>query len=328
MTQYIDPAAMQKSQHPMLGAQTEVRSKEAIAKVQGQMFLAAQRPRDLDDTQLKIETACKRILFCQKALYAFSRGKSLVEGPSIRMAEMMARHYRNIEYGWQVMGVTHGVADVEAVCWDIENNVRAYRAIQVKLNRKANNSYKDIIDPRDQNEHIANYGQRTVRACILEIIPKYLEEHAISIVKATLNTDLKEKPLEDRVRDMLSLFKEIGVHKEHIEKRLGYTVDKMVVDDVRQYGSIYNVIKEGTKKREDFFEIKSSPSGTQGGPMDLGSKIEKQNGDNPGGTSEDKAREKLADKLEGGKKDTPTKKSTSSEQMSLDNQAQNPKPIK
>src|SRR5690606_39639605 len=59
----------------------------------------------------------------------------------------------------------------------------------------------------------------------------------------------------DRLKRMLEKFKEIGVTKEMIERRVGYSIEHFTEKDYLSLGKIYTAIRDGIGTREDYFEI-------------------------------------------------------------------------
>ena len=77
----------------------DVDQSRAIAQVQGQIVMAKKFPRDEVEVYNKVNVACSRKRLAENAIYSYPKGGTQVEGPSIRMAEMLAHNYGNMEYG-------------------------------------------------------------------------------------------------------------------------------------------------------------------------------------------------------------------------------------
>ena len=114
-------------------------------------------------------------------------------------------------------------------------------------------------------------GARRLRACILGIIPGDIVDAAVAKCEDTLIKG-DSKPIEDRVRDMLSRFKEIEISQELIEKRLQHKTTAIVRSQLVELGKIYNSIKDGMSKRSDWFDVPASQVDTS----DLSEKIKQR----------------------------------------------------
>lgn len=235
-----------------------VSSSREVAQVQGQIVMAKKFPRSETQALINIETACKRPGLAMIAHYAYPRGGATVRGPSIRLAETIARYWGNLDYGVREVSNEDGESVVEAYCWDLETNVRVKKEFKVKHERKAQSQIKKLDDPRDVYELVANNGARRLRACILEIIPGDIIERAEIICRQTLRDHANKKdtrPLKDRLADMVRAFDALQVKLVHLEKRLGHSIEESSVEEMIDLLDIYNSIKDKQSKREDWFEV-------------------------------------------------------------------------
>ena len=79
----------------------------------------------------------------QSAVYSYARGGSSVTGPSIRLAEMLAQNWGNIQYGIRELSSENGESTVEAFAWDVETNTRQTKVFQVPHIRYTRNGSKN-----------------------------------------------------------------------------------------------------------------------------------------------------------------------------------------
>jgi len=246
--------ALQKSRNVPQNASVQTAIGRYMQEVQGMVFMAKQFPRDQYASWQRIKEACQRKSLAESAQYEYPRGGEKVSGPSIRLAEVIAQNWGNISHGVVELEQKNGESTAMAFAWDLETNTRVEKIFTVKHKRKARGVIKKITDPRDIYELIANYGARRQRACILAVIPKDITEAALEECEKTLIGNNKE-PLTDRIKKMLDKFKEFGVTKEMIEKRAGYKIDLFTERDIIGLIKVYNSIRDGIGKREDYFEI-------------------------------------------------------------------------
>jgi len=229
-----------------------------IQEVQGMILMAKKFPRDQFQAYNRIMEACKRKSLAEVAQYEFPRGGEKVTGPSIRLAEVLAQNWGNISTGIIELEQNYGESKVMAFAWDLETNYREERIFSVKHERKAKGVIKKLDDPRDIYELVANLGARRKRSCILAVIPKDIVEAAEAQCEETLKKD-NSKPLIDRIRDMFEKFQSnFGVSKEMIEEFIGCRAEAFTERDVLRLGRVYNSLRDGKAKREDFFNIKAT----------------------------------------------------------------------
>lgn len=229
-----------------------IEESRAIAEAQGKLVIAKKFPRDQAAAFEMIITSCSRKALAEAAMYSYPKGGAVVRGPSIRLAEELARAWGNIDYGIRELSQKNGVSELEAYCWDLETNTMSSQKFTVKHERHTSSGIKVLTDPRDIYEATANYAARRLRARILAILPPDLVESAVAECAKTLAGGNSE-PLQDRVRKMLRKFSEYGVKAEHIEKRIGKKLDDILVDELVDLTTIYNSIKENVTKPSDWF---------------------------------------------------------------------------
>ena len=153
------------------GAVVHVEQNRAMQEVQAAMIVAKKFPRDQHAAYGRIMIACERSVLAVAASYSYPKGGTMVTGPTIRLAEVLAQNWGNMEFGIKELAQDKGSSEVQAFAWDLETNVRQSKTFVVPHKMKAHGSFKALNDPRDIYEHVANMGARRLRACILGIIP-------------------------------------------------------------------------------------------------------------------------------------------------------------
>lgn len=239
-----------------VGALVSVESQRAIQEVQAAMIVAKNFPRDQEEAAKRIMKACERVSLAECAEYVYSRGTSTVEGPSIRLAEVIAQNWGNIDFGIKELSQANGESEIMAYCWDMETNVRQSKVFKTPHKRYTKNGSYALKDPRDIYEMVANQGARRVRACILGVVPGDIVEAARMKCKETLKRASQGKTVGDRVDAMLDKFKTYNVTQEMIEARLGHKVDGNTVkeQELVNLGKIYNSLRDEMSKPGDWFK--------------------------------------------------------------------------
>ena len=247
--------ALQKSNNQVQNAAVQTTVGRYAQELQGMVFCAKQFPRNQFDSWQRIKQACQRKDLAEIASYTYPRGTEKVSGPSIRLAEVLAQNWGNMSAGVVELEQKNGESTCMAFAWDLETNFRDERIFTVKHERwTKKGGIKKLEDPRDVYEHIANMGARRKRACILAVIPKDVVDKAEEECDKTL-TGNNSEPLIDRLKKMLDKFNEFGVTREMIEKRVGCKLEAFTEKDSLSLIKVYNSLKDGMGKREDFFEV-------------------------------------------------------------------------
>lgn len=239
--------------HSSNGTMSVATSRQA-AEVQAAMVVAKNFPRDETAAILRIKTACKRQGLAECSMYSYPKGKQIVTGASIRLAEAIAQSWGNIDYGLIELEQKPGESSVMAYCWDLETNTRRQMVFQVAHKRVTRESTSLLTDPRDIYELVANQGARRVRACILGVIPGDIQDLAVAECEKTL-TSGSGKSLDDRIRDMVIAFDELRVSKDMLEAKLGHPVTACTAQSVVSMQKVYLSIRDGISKREDWFDL-------------------------------------------------------------------------
>lgn len=224
-------------------------------EVQAAVFMAKRFPRNETESLTRIMRSCDRVGLATKAVYSYPKGGSQVTGPSVRLAEAIAQAWGNIQSGVVELEQRDGESMCMAYCWDIETNTRECKIFTVKHQISTRNGMKVLTDPRDIYELVANQGARRKRACILNIIPGDIVDEAMARCNKTLQGN-NRRPLIDRLREMVDIFQtKYSVPLSSIEKYFGYPLDVFTEQDGANLAGIYNSLKDGVAKREDYFQL-------------------------------------------------------------------------
>ncbi len=239
-----------------VSSMTEVAESRATAEVQAAYVIAKRFPRNQMECYANIMESCKRPFLAEQAMYAYPRGGTLVEGPSIRLAEVLAQSWGNIDSGIREISQANGSSVAEAYAIDLQTNARKTVIFHVKHERHTKKGITKLTDPRDIYELVANQGARRLRNCILAIIPGDVTEAAVLQVRKTLESS--DVPLSEQIRKMVVAFDDLGVKVEHLEKRLGHNLDATIASEIVTLKGIYKSIKDGMSDRSDYFDIAST----------------------------------------------------------------------
>lgn len=243
------------------GSMTQVASARQIQEVQAAMVVARRFPRDEARAASRIVEACKRSGLAERASYEYSRGGQTITGPSIRLAETMARAWGNLDYGITEIDRRDGESTVMAYCWDLETNVRQTKVFAVRHLRDKKGGAVRLSDERDIYELIANQGARRLRACILGIIPGDIQDRALEQCDRTL-IGKSDKPFADQVSECIEAFKPMGVTPEMIERKLRHALSAMTPQELARLRRVWTAIRDKVSSVEHEFptdEVRAVP---------------------------------------------------------------------
>ena len=238
-----------------------VASAGEVARVQAQLVYAASRPRDEQRAVDRMLTAFQRPSLASKALYQYARGGSEVSGLSIRAAEAMAMAWGNIDFGLRELEQKQGESTVEAYAWDLETNVRRAVTFRVPHYRDTRQGRKRLEDSRDIYELVANQGARRVRACILAVLPRDIQEAVETQVAETMKATFEITP--ESLKAWLEAFGRLGVTKAMLEARIQRRFDSITPAQMMGLANIFNAIKDGIARVDDFFQVQEGNAGAK-----------------------------------------------------------------
>lgn len=220
------------------------------AEIDTQIATAKAFPRSLTqfrDKALSMATFSEEI--AAACTYALPRGGSRLEGPSIRLAEIVAASYTNVQYGGRVISNDGKMITAQGVCIDLENNVKATVEVNRKITDKTGKTFNQDMQVMTGNAAIAI----AVRNAIFKVIPGALvasiQEKAKEVARGTAET------LVVRRDKAIAYFKSIGVKEEQLcavleIKKLG-DID---LDKLETLTGMKAAIKNGEATVQGLFE--------------------------------------------------------------------------
>ena len=250
----VNPFADRGIDERLNAGTVEIESQRAVMEVQAALLIAKRFPRNKALAYEKVLATCSREEFANSATYTYPRGGQTVTGPSIRLAEELARGWGNVEFGIRELAEYEDGTEVEAYCWDVEQNVRSKQTFRNPHERHTKQGVTKLTDPRDVYEVNANMGARRLRSRILAIIPPDMVSAALNACRQTLAGN-SEKPLSEKVGVIVRKFGALGITVTHIETRFGHELGKMLPEEYVDLVGIYNSLKDDQSKPSDWFAV-------------------------------------------------------------------------
>lgn len=231
-------------------------TQRSIAEIQAMSIMALHNPRNPQVSVDRILVECQRPSLADVAIYSFPRGGTNVSGPSIRLAEVIKRHWGHIRSGWRCLERSKGRSLIQAYAYDIQNNISEDRTFEVRHIRDTRQGPKPLTDERDIYELEANQASRRVRACILALIDGDVIEAAVDQCEKTL--EAKADTSQEGIKRMLDAFKPFKVNQKMIEARIGRNVSSITAAQMVGLKNILNGMKDGMSDRENWFDVSLS----------------------------------------------------------------------
>lgn len=252
----------------------EYHESKELSAIKGKMILARQFPRDPEWSMQSALRECARPELAAAAQYEFTRGDSVVKGPSIRLVEVLARCWGNVDYGVDEIEAADGSTTIKTYAWDLETNVCDEKTFSVRHERSTKKGTYKLTDSRDIYEMVANQGARRKRACILSVLPGWYVDAAVAACDKTLDAAMNKdgKSIEDHRAEMVAAFAKYEISREMIAAKVGKDIDKLDKQDIIKLSKLYSAINDGfVKPRDAFGEPEPDadlPSDAEAGKLD------------------------------------------------------------
>lgn len=269
---------------PSTGSQMAVVARE-VAEIHGMMLMAQQFRRDPRTAMDGILKECTRPALADAAIYEYAKGGQTITGPSIRLAEVLARQWGNIDTGIIEIARGNGMSEAMAQCVDLETRTRHFIRFQVRHWIDTKQGGRATRDDREVYELIANMGARRKRATILAVIPGDVVESALHQCEVTLRTKLDLS--KDTIGKMVEAFGAMGVPPEALEKFIQRRLDAITPQLFLRLRKIFNSLKDGMSSVDEWFEVQQK----QADP-----KPQQSNGAQQAGSRSEALKEKMREK--------------------------------
>ncbi len=249
---------------------------EAIsrAEIDIQIATAKRYPRDLTEVLNKIETlSTYDTETAEDCFYALRRGRGedakLIEGLSVRFAEIIASAWGNIRVATRIIGNDGKMITAQGICHDLENNVATSVEVRRRITDKYGKTYSDdmVVVTGNAASAIA------YRNAVLKVIPKAITK---KIVEKTKEVALgKALDLETTRANCIANFKKLGVTEPMICKfsEVG-SITELDKQHLFELKGLWNAIKEGSTSVAEAFASNEAAEATQVKTAEITDKIE------------------------------------------------------
>lgn len=222
-----------------------------------QIATAKQYPRNLARVLGNIETlATMDEEVAGSCFYTLRRKNAdgtvkLIEGASVRMAEIIASSWGNLRVQARIIGNDGKMITAQGVCHDLESNYAVSAEVKRRITDKKGHTFGEDMQVVTGNAACAI----AMRNALFKVVPAALVKKVID--KAKEVSLGKSMTLETSRANMLQYFKTIGVEEKQILDYLSIEkVDEINTDMVVELRGLANAIKEGTITSKEAFEPK------------------------------------------------------------------------
>lgn len=219
------------------------------SEIDVQIATAKQYPRNLARVLNNIETlATMDEDVAGSCFYTLRRQGKVIEGPSVRMAEIIASSWGNLRVQSHIVGNDGKQITAQGVCHDLENNYATSVEVKRRITDKYGKTFSEDMQVVTGNAACAI----AMRNALFKVVPYALIKKVIDKAK---KVSLGESmTLENSRTKMLEYFKTIGVDEKQVMDYLSVSkVDEINIDMVVELRGLATAIKEGTTTAKEAF---------------------------------------------------------------------------
>ena len=219
-----------------------------------QVATAKQYPRNLARVLTTIETlATMDEEIAQSCFYVLSRQGKRIEGPSIRMAEIIASSWGNLRVATRIVGNDGKMLTAQGVCHDLETNFAVSKEVKRKITDKKGRTFSEDMQVVTGNAA----SSVAFRNAVMAVVPSALIKKVLA--KAKEVSLGKGMTMEQRRQNLIAAYQKIGVEQKTLLDYLSIDkAEELDTDMLIDLRGTLNAIKEGTTTVEDTFFPKSA----------------------------------------------------------------------
>jgi hypothetical protein len=195
----------------------------------------------------------------QSCFYALPRDGKSIEGPSARLAEIVAGSWGNLRSQANIVDEDDKFITARGVCWDLENNVAISVEVRRRITGKNGRRYNDDMIGTTANAACSIALRNAVFKVVPMAIVKPIYESAkrVAIGDATTLAARRDKALKH--------FASMGVRQEQIFAKLGRSgVEEITLDDLATLLGLSTAIKDGDTSIDEAFPTQQKQTASKG----------------------------------------------------------------
>lgn len=227
------------------------------AAIDVQVNTAKQFPRSITKSMREAQSlACVDRKTAETMVYAVKRGGKIIEGPSVRLAEIMVYAFGNIRNDADIVGQDKQFVTAMGTCFDLEKNVATRIRVRRRITDKNGRTYNEDMIGTTSNAAISI----AYRNAVFKTIPFSLTNRIYQMARKAM---LGQGTLVEKRKEMLEHFAGLKVKPEEIFALLEVKgLDDVMEDQLVTLRGFANSIKEGEMSVETVFRSGAQSNGT------------------------------------------------------------------
>jgi len=214
-----------------------------------QVATAKRFPRSIGESkQRAIELATLDQKTATDCIYAIPRAGKIIEGPSTRLAEIVAATWGNLRVSAKTICEDDRFTYAQGVCWDLESNT----AISYETKRRITNKNGERFNDDMITTTSSAATSIALRNVVFRVIPRAFVNEVYDAARKAAAGNIRT--LKQRRAEMLQYFAGQSVSEKQILDLLGIAkIDDISIDHLTTLKGIATSIKEGVVSIEAIF---------------------------------------------------------------------------
>lgn len=224
------------------------------SEVDIQISTAKQYPRDIQQALTTIQTiATLNEKTAADCFYALRKGGELIEGVSVRLAEIIAGSWGNLRVQTRIIGNDGKTITAQGVCHDLQTNYAVSVEVKRRITDRNGRTYSEDMQVVTGNAASAI----AYRNAVLKVVPKAVTDSIIEGIKKVAIG--KAKDLETTRKNMVDYFGKLGIDKARLMAYLHVShIEDINTEMVFELRGLANALKEGSTTLAETFQQAAS----------------------------------------------------------------------
>lgn len=259
-------------------------------EIDAQVRTAKAYPRSIKrfiDEALSMATLTEDV--AASCIYALPRGGKPIEGPSARLAEIVASAWGNCRVGARTVAEDDAFVTAQGVFQDVERNVHVTFEVRRRITDKNGRRYNDDMIGVTANAACSI----ALRNAVFKGIPKAFWSSIYDAARKCAVGDIKT--IESKRADMLAYFGKMGVTPDRVLAAIGVgAVEDIGAEELATLKGVAAALKDGETTPEQAFPAAQKAETKAKGAAAVMEKLGERRTEQPKGTAEEKPAKKPA----------------------------------
>jgi hypothetical protein len=188
----------------------------------------------------------------ESMFYALPRSGKTIEGPSVRLAEVVGSAWGNIRYGARVIDVGDAFVTAQGAAFDLENNLACTVEVKRRITDRQGRRYNDDMIGVTSNAACSV----ALRQAIFKVVPFAYVKSIYE--EAKLTAIGKSMTMEQRRTRALGWYTKVGGQEKQVLELLGrVSVEDITIDDLTLLQGLKTAITDGEATFADALAAKT-----------------------------------------------------------------------